>query len=339
MSTVPPPPGRAARLYGQRDLRLSSDPVPTPGPGEVLLEVTAVGLCGSDRHWYLDGSLGGTTIEQPLVLGHEIAAVIADGPEAGTRVAVEPAIPCGSCPTCRSGRDELCPTARFAGHAGTDGGLRTRMAWPRHLLRAIPDDIGDAEASVLEALGVALNAVDLGAVGAASRVAVLGCGPIGLLVILALRAAGVDDVLADEPLPHRAAAAMAAGARLISDAATAEALGQVDVVIECAGDDGAISRATQLARPGGRIVLVGIPDGDRTTFTASEARRKGLTFVMCRRMRVGDLDRAIASVADGKVDLAPLITHRYPLDEVAEAFEALVDRRGVKVVVLPQPPA
>ncbi|MFL5649867.1 MAG: zinc-binding dehydrogenase, partial [Chloroflexota bacterium] len=99
----------------------------------------------------------------------------------------------------------------------------------------------------------------------------------------------------------------------------------------------AVSRATHLVRPGGRIVLVGIPDGDRTTFTASHARRKGLTFVMCRRMRVGDLDRAIASVAGGKIDLAPLITHRYPLDEVDEAFEALVDRRGVKVVVLPAP--
>jgi L-iditol 2-dehydrogenase len=335
VSTTPPPAGRVARLHGQRDLRLSTEAVAAPGPGEVLLEVTAVGLCGSDRHWYLDGSLGGTTIDEPLVLGHEIAAVIADGPEAGTRVAVEPAIPCGSCPTCRRGRDELCPTAKFAGHAGTDGGLRTHMVWPRHLVRAIPDGVGDAEASVLEALGVALNAADLGAVDSTSRVAVLGCGPIGLLVVLALRAAGVQEVLADEPLPHRAAAAVAAGARLIGSPGSDDATGEVDTVIECAGDDAAVARATQLARPGGRIVLVGIPDGDRTTFTASEARRKGLTFVMCRRMRVGDLDRAIALVGDGTIDVAPLITDRYPLDEVGEAFEALVERRGIKVVVVP----
>ena len=330
------PPGRAARLHGQRDLRVSADEVRAAGRGEVSLEITAVGLCGSDRHWYLDGSLGGIKIAQPLVLGHEIAAIIADGPEAGTRVAVEPAIPCGSCATCRSGRAELCPTAGFAGHAGTDGGLRTRMTWPRHLVRTIPDGIGDAEASVLEALGVALNAVDLGAVGPESRVAVLGCGPIGLLVIRALRASGVSDILAADPLTHRAAAAVAAGARLLDDPSALDAqVGEVDVVIECAGEDAAISRATRLARPGGRIVLVGIPGGDRTTFTASEARRKGLTFVMCRRMRIGDLDRAIALVGAGTIDVAPLITHRYPLDEVGDAFEALVERRGLKVVVLP----
>jgi L-iditol 2-dehydrogenase len=336
MTPTPPPPDRAARLHGQRDLRLSASDSRTVGPGEVTLQVTAVGLCGSDRHWYLDGSLGGTTIEEPLVLGHEIAAVIADGPEAGTRVALEPAIPCGSCPTCRSGRAELCPTARFAGHAGTDGGLRTQMIWPRHLVRPIPDSIGDAEASVLEALGVALNAVDLAGVQPASRVAVLGCGPIGQLVIHGLRAAGVEDVLAADPLAHRAAAAAAAGARLLAQPpAPDDPIGEVDVVIECAGTDAAVSRATQLARPGGRIVLVGIPDDDRTTFTASEARRKGLTFVMCRRMRVGDLDRAIALVGEGTIDVAPLITHRYALDDVGEAFEALVDRRGLKVVVLP----
>lgn len=336
MSLAPTPADRAARLHGQRDIRLSGDLVADAGRGEVTLQVTAVGLCGSDRHWYLDGSLGGTAVADPLVLGHEMAAVIADGPEAGTRVAVEPAIPCGSCSTCRSGRAELCPTAQFAGHAGTDGGLRTRMTWPRHLVRPIPDTIADAEASVLEALGVALNAVDLGAVEPSSRVAVLGAGPIGLLVIRALQAAGVGDVVAAEPLPHRAAAAVAAGARLLDDpSAPDDPNGEVDVVIECAGTDAAVSRATQLARPGGRIVLVGIPDGDRTTFTASEARRKGLTFVMCRRMRVGDLDRAIALVGDGTIDVAPLITHRYSLDEVGDAFETLVDRRGIKVVVLP----
>src|SRR6478609_2701827 len=109
--TLAPSADRVARLHGRRDLRLAADQPRPTGPGEVSLQVTAVGLCGSDRHWYLDGSLGGTTIEEPLVLGHEIAAVIADGPEAGTRVALEPAIPCGSCPTCRSGRAELCPTA------------------------------------------------------------------------------------------------------------------------------------------------------------------------------------------------------------------------------------
>jgi len=335
---APPPPGRAARLHGRRDLRLERAPAPLARPDDALLDVTAVGLCGSDRHWYLDGSIGGTGLRRPLILGHEIAAVIAEGPDIGTRVAVEPAIPCETCPTCRAGRRELCPSAGFAGYDTTDGGLQTRMAWPRRLLRPIPDAIGDDEASVLEALGVALHAVHLAAVEPGSRVAVVGCGPIGLLVIRALGAAGITDVVAEDPLAHRAAAAATAGARVI-DAASAgphsDDDGGVDVAIECAGEDAAVDRALDVVRPGGRVVLVGIPATDRTTFTASVARRKGLTLVLCRRMRPDDLGRAIELVGDGTIEVASLISHRFTLDGVGAAFEVLADRRGLKVVVMP----
>ncbi len=329
----PPPLGRAARLHGRRDLRVEPVPAPVVGPDDALLDVTVVGLCGSDRHWYLEGSIGGVGLTRPLILGHEIAAVIADGPDAGRRVAVEPAIPCGSCRTCRAGRGELCPTTAFAGYDATDGGLQTRMAWPRRLLQPLPDTIDDEAASVLETLGVALHAVHLAATDETTRVAVLGCGPIGLLVIHALRAAGVTDIVAGDPLSHRAAAAAAAGARLID--AAPEPDGEVDVAIECAGEDAAVERALALTRPGGLVVLVGIPSDDRTTFTASVARRKGLTLVLCRRMRPVDLAHAIELVGRGTIDLRPLITHRFPLDDAAGAFEALADRRGLKVVVLP----
>ena len=337
MTTASPPPGRAARLHGRRDLRLEPVATPIAGPGEVLLRVLAVGLCGSDRHWYLDGSIGGTTLDRPLILGHEIAAVIVDGPEAGTRVAVEPSIPCDACPTCLGGRRELCPTAGFAGHAPTDGGLQTAMAWPRGLLRPLPASIGDDEAAVLEALGIALHAVHLADVDPTARVAVVGCGPIGLLVIRTLRAAGMTDVVASDPLPHRAAAALDSGAVGLVDASSAGGGdGGVDVAIECAGEDAAVDRAIDLTRPGGRVVLVGIPGNDRTTFRASVARRKGLMLVLCRRMRPDDLARAIELVDAGMVEIAPLISHRFGLDEIQKAFAALVDRRGLKVVVHPE---
>jgi L-iditol 2-dehydrogenase len=327
---------RTARLHGPEDLRLHDEPDPVPSAGEVRLQVVSVGLCGSDRHWYLDGSIGGTGLTRPLVLGHEIAAVIADGPDAGQRVAVEPAIPCDACATCLAGRRELCPTARFAGYDTTDGGLQTRMAWPRHLLRPLPDAIDVAAASVLEALGVALHAVHLAAIEPTTRVAVIGCGPIGLLVIRALLAAGVTDIVAADPLPHRATAAASAGARLLDETTAGRARGDaVDVAIECAGEDAAVDLAIDLVRPGGRVVLVGIPATDRTTFTASPARRKGLTLILCRRMRPDDLGRAIELVGNGTIDVAPLISHRFALDEVGTAFEVLADRRGLKVVVLP----
>jgi L-iditol 2-dehydrogenase len=323
-----------ARLHGAGDLRLQEESVPVPGPGEVMLDVTAVGLCGSDRHWYEDAAIGGVRLDRPLVLGHEIAAVIADGPEAGVRVAVEPAIPCETCSTCTSGRRELCPAAAFAGFGPTDGALRASMSWPRRLLRPIPSGIPDAEASTLEALGIALHAVHLGAIDATSSVAVVGSGPIGLLVVRALTAAGVTDVVASDPLPHRQAAARAAGATVVPVDAVPSAA--VDVAIECAGEDAAVDAAIEMARPGGRVVLVGIPASERTSFSASGARRKGLTLVLCRRMRPDDLGRAIELVAAGEIDVAPLITHRYALDEVEDAFHALIDRRGLKIVVEPQ---
>lgn len=323
-----------ARLHGPRDIRLAEEGVPIPGRDEVLLDVTAVGLCGSDRHWFEDAAIGGVPLERPLVLGHEIAAVIADGPEAGVRVAVEPAIPCETCPTCGSGRRELCPTAGFAGFGPTDGALRGSMTWPRRLLRPIPSVIPDVEASALEALGIALHAIDLAGVTPSSSVAVIGCGPIGLLVIRALVAAGVADVVASDPLPHRRAAATDAGAVVMAAVGPVPS-SRVDVAIECAGEDAAVDAAIEIVRPGGRVVLVGIPSSERTSFAASVARRKGLTLVLCRRMRPDDLGRAIELVAAGRIDVAPLITHRYPLAEVGEAFRALEDRRGLKVVVEP----
>lgn len=325
-----------ARLHGRRDIRLAEEGTPVPGPDEVLLDVTAVGLCGSDRHWFEDAAIGGSPLDRPLVLGHEIAAVIAEGPEAGVRVVVEPAIPCETCPTCVSGRRELCPTAGFAGFGPTDGALRGSMAWHRRLLRPIPSTIPDAEASTLEALGIALHAIDLAGVTPSSSVAVIGCGPIGLLVIRALVDAGVAEVLAGDPLPHRRAAAEDAGA-IVMAADGPVPSSRVDVAIECAGEDPAVDAAVEIVRPGGRVILVGIPSSDRTSFAASVARRKGLTLVLCRRMRPDDLGRAIELVAAGRIDVAPLITHRYPLAEVGEAFHALTERRGLKVVVEPGP--
>ena len=336
---TPPPPGRAVRLHGRRDLRLSVEEMALPGPGDVALRVSAVGLCGSDRHWYEHGSIGGTGLTRPLVLGHEIAAVIADGPEAGSRVVVEPAIPCETCPTCRSGRRELCPTAGFAGYGPTDGGLRDVMTWPSRLLRPIPNTIDDAEASVLEALGVALHAVHLAGVDATTSVAVIGCGPIGLLVIRALHDAGVGRIVASDPLPHRRAAAEAAGAVMLArgavDATIPADADEVDVAIECAGEDAAVDAAIAVVRPGGRVVLVGIPGSDHTTFTASVARRKGLSLILCRRMRPEDLGRAIDLVAAGRIAVAPIISHRFGLDRIDEAFRVLAEQRGLKVVVLP----
>jgi L-iditol 2-dehydrogenase len=322
---------KALRLHAAGDLRLHDEEEPTPREGDVLLRVTAVGLCGSDRHWLVEGGIGDAVLSRPLILGHEFAATIQSGPRAGERVAVDPADPCRRCGVCLSGQQHLCPALRFAGHGSTDGALRGLLAWPERLVHPLPDSLSDAEGALLEPLGVALHALDLGQVRPGMTVGVYGCGPLGLLLLQALRAAGAASIVAADPLPQRLAAAQALGAV----AARVDHDG-LDVAFEVAGDDDALASAIEALRPGGCVVVVGIPDGDRTAFTASVARRKELTILMCRRMRPTDLGRAIRMADAGSVALDGLVTARHSLSDWQAAFDHLVARRGLKAIIEPQ---
>jgi len=334
----------AVFLTTARNLELRDAPVPEPAAGEVLIRVTAVGLCGSDAHWYEHGKIGDASVEGSLILGHEFAGVIESGPRAGERVAVDPAIPCEHCAYCRNGRANLCADLRFAGHGATDGALRGRLTWPERCLVPLPEGLSDEEGALLEPLGVALHSIDLASVDRSDSVGVFGAGPIGLLLVLALRAIGVEKVVVTDRLPHRLEAAMRVGAshailatedeherEAVADAAEAG----LAVAFDCAGTDPALHSALLSVRPGARVVLVGIPDRDRTSFLASVARRKELLLALCRRMMPGDLARAAGLVESGSVDLGGLVTDRYPLTEADQAFRALSLRRGLKVLVEP----
>ena len=337
------PPVRVARLHGVGDVRVADEARPSPGAGESLVRVTAVGLCGSDLHWFTEGGIGDAQLTHPLVLGHEFAGVIQGGSDDGRRVAVDPAFPCGVCRPCLEGNRNLCLAVRFAGHGANDGGLREFLAWPTELLHPIPETLSDADAAMLEPLGVALHAHDLGKPQAGAVVAVIGCGPIGLCLVQLARAAGASHVVAVEPLGHRRAAAVAMGAHDVLDAAVdnidaalAEATGGrgVDVAFEAAGTDSGVGFAVKAARPGGRVILVGIPGQDSTTFPASVARRKGLTLKLSRRMKE-TYPRTIRLVDSGLVDVASIVTHTFPLEKTDEAFRAASDRVGLKIIVSP----
>jgi L-iditol 2-dehydrogenase len=327
---------RVARLHGVRDLRVSDEPQPEPRPGESVVRVEAVGVCGSDLHWFEDGAIGDARLTAPLVIGHEFAGVVEHGPLAGRRVAVDPAVPCERCDLCREGHPNLCPDVRFAGHGSCDGALRQYLSWPDHRLHPLPEPLDGVAGALLEPLGVAIHAVDLGHVDVGARVAVVGCGPIGLLLAQVCRAAGAGVALAVDPLAHRREAAARAGAEVaIAPGELASWDGaEVDVAFEAAGTDEAVDLALRAVRPGARVVLAGIPAGDQTTFSASIARRKGVTLVLVRRMKEV-YPRALRLVEAGVVDLQSLVTHRFPLDRVAEAFAVAAEREGLKVVVEP----
>jgi L-iditol 2-dehydrogenase len=323
-----------------RDVRVEEMPDPPETPsGQSLVRVSAVGLCGSDLHWFGEGGIGDASLDAPLVLGHEFAGVVERGPLAGRRVAVDPAISCQECSQCRAGNRNLCPEVRFAGHGRQDGALREFVVWPEHLLHPLPDEISDAGGAVLEPLGVAIHSHDLGQVRVGASVAVVGCGPIGLLAIQLARAGGARLVLAVDPLAHRRAAALSMGADAAVTPDEVRAVGRtgqadpaVDVAFEVAGNDDAIALAMLAARPGARVVLAGIPAVDRISFPASLARRKGLTLLLVRRMR-DVYPRAISLVQRGLIDVESLVTQRFELGAAADAFAAAATRDGLKTII------
>ena len=331
------------RLHSTDGLRLHDEPVPSPSEGEELLRITAVGICGSDLHWLEEGSIGDAVLGSPLVLGHEFAAVVASGKREGLRVAVDPSIPCGQCRYCRDGNTNLCSGLRFAGHGSEDGALRTFMAWPARRLHAIPDSFSDEAGALLEPLGVAIHAVDLGKIKDGSRVGIFGCGPIGLLIAQVAIARGAKIVLATEPVAIRREAALLFGAAIALDPKAkgfpeelrrASAPDGLDVAFEASNDSRAVQDAVDAVRPGGRVVVTGIPSDDRILLQASTVRRKGLTLLLTRRMREV-YDRAIDLVARRKVDLDGLVTHRFDLSAFPEAFDTAQRRTGHKVIIKP----
>jgi L-iditol 2-dehydrogenase len=324
-------------LHGTGNLQIHDEAIPVAGAGEKLVRVRSVGVCGSDLHWFSEGSIGDAKLEHPLVLGHEFAGVTEDG----QRVAIDPAIPCRHCEFCEHGHPNLCENMVFAGHGGTDGALREWMAWSEKSLFALPDSISDSDGAMLEPLGVAIHAVDLGKLEAGMTVGVFGCGPIGLLIVQMARFSGAANILATDNLPHRLEAAKSFGADRSFLADEGEARREigvltrgrgVDVAFEAAGTQAAVDDAVAAVTPGGKVVLAGIPGDDRTSFSASTARRKGLTIKLVRRMK-HTYPRAIELVSKGLVDVRSLVTHRFPLEQAAEAFRLAERREGLKIII------
>jgi L-iditol 2-dehydrogenase len=326
---------RVSRLHGIGDLRLEQVPRPVPGPGEVLLKIATVGVCGSDVHYYLHGKIGNQVVKEPISMGHEFSAWVAElgggvkGLDIGQLASVEPGISCGSCEPCRQGHPNLCPHVRFCGTPPVNGVLAEYTVMPAQNCHPLPEEIGPIEGAMLEPLGIAIHSVDLARLQPGQTVAVLGAGPIGLLTAAVARAAGAAEVYMTEPLARRrqfardyvADAALnpvvldvVAGILQLTDGRG------VDVAFEAAGAVDTPQQAAAVARIGGTVIAAGIPAKGTMTMSADTVRHKGLTIKLVRRMK-HTYPRAIRLVQTGMVDVKPLATHLFPLERVAEAFE------------------
>ncbi|MBP0493885.1 zinc-dependent alcohol dehydrogenase [Pararoseomonas indoligenes] len=336
---------QALYIHAAHDARVAPFNLREGRPGETLLDVAAVGLCGSDLHYYKDGGIGSAQIRAPFVPGHEFGGWLTEDIAElslgrGSLVAVDPNKACGHCAWCHEGHANLCPNVEFIGAPPFDGAMTSRIWVPRTQIVPLPQGFTPLDAVMLEPLGVAIHAVDLAKLRLLERVAVLGCGPIGLLILQVLKVAGAGEVLAVDPLEHRRAMAQRLGAeRTGSSAADIQAWTEGEgapLVIEATNSPVGFRDAILSARIGGRVVLVGIPDGDTYTLPAADARRRGLKVKFSRRM--GEVyPRAIALVAAGKVDVASLVTHRVGLEGAGEAFRSHAeDRPGViKTLIYP----
>jgi len=332
---------RVARVMAPHVIRLDDAAIPVPGSGEALVRITAVGICGSDLQYYAQGRIGELEFGAGHVLGHEVAGVVealgpgADGPPLGTAVAVDPAIPCGHCRFCAAGDPNFCERLQFFGSPPRNGALQQYVTHPNRLLLPVPTEWSPATTAVLEPLGVAIHAVDLGHLTVGDSVAVFGCGPIGLMIVRVAQLAGARMVCATEPLPHRRVAATRFGASAVLDPAAQDVAREikshtdgygVDVAFEAAGSEAATVQAIHSLRSGGTLVLLGYWKQDQVAIPGITAMRKGLTVRFVRRMK-NTFERAIDLASRGMVDVASLVTHEFSLEQAEEAF-VRAERRG-----------
>lgn len=334
---------QAAVLVKVRELQFQRRPRPVAGPGEVLVQVRAVGVCGSDVHWYAEGRLGGGVITAPLVLGHEAAGVVAEvGPGAlglsvGDRVCLEPGVPCGTCGYCRSGRYNVCRSLRFMGtpRGGThDGAFREYLPHPAAYTFKLPDSVDFESGALVEPLSIGLHSCRQAGLTMGQTVLIYGVGPIGLTTLLSAQAAGAGSITVTDPRVDRLELARKLGATATFASLSEIPAGAHEVVFECSAAQAAAQDCPRTVAPGGTVTQVGTFVSVNFPIDLIELMRKEARLTTVWRY-ANTYPTALSLLASGRVDLHPLITHRFPFSKLPEAIEvARAGRPGtVKVIV------
>jgi len=326
----------AAELVGVRDVRLRDLPLPSnPAAGEVQVRVRAVGICGSDRHYYLEGGIGDMPCRFPMIQGHEAVGQVlgagVGGFEQGMWVALEPAIYCGKCEFCLAGRHNVCDNIRFMSNPGEPGFFREVVTLPAENVMPLPLGIPATQATLHEPLAVVVHAMKFAAVQPGDSAAVFGAGPIGLLTIAMLRLCGAGRIYAVDRVPARLQLARRMGADCTVDFSGTEPdraiwsdTGRrgVDVAIEAAGQPEALNHCLRVARNAGRVLLIGIPSTVTVPLEFHDMRRKELALFNVRRQN-HTAHTAIRLLAEGRHPFGEIVTHTLPLEKIDSAFRLL----------------
>jgi len=339
---------KAAFLYKPGDVRVEDIDVPVPKDDEALIRIKAVGVCGSDVHYYEVGRIGDFVVTDPLILGHECSGEVVEvGKDVknfrpGDKVAIEAGVPCRKCNFCKLGRYNLCADVTFLGTPPFHGAFREYIAHPEDFLFKLPDGMSFEEGAMIEPLAVGVYAAERGNVNVRDTVVIIGAGPIGLMTLQAVKARGATDVIISEIEPFRLDFAKKLGASLVINAREEDPVqkvleytnGGADVVMEAIGLPETIQQTIKMARLGAVIVWIGMPTVDDISIRAVEA--------ICKDVDIRGIFRyanayqpAIKLVGAGKIDVKSMISTTFTLDQVQEALEYPGKHPGtcIKVIV------
>ena len=333
---------KTALLTGIRKFETRQVPEPEIArPTDVRIRIKMVGVCGSDIHYYRTGHIGSQIIQFPFTVGHEAAGVVEQvGPEVtrvkpGQRIAIDPAVYCGHCDQCRAGREHTCRELLFLGCPGQlTGALCEHLVLPETCCFPIQDRTTFEQAVLSEPLAIAVYAVERAKLPAGANVAVLGAGPIGMSVFHVLRASGVGEVFITDKIPERLEFAQPLKPRYYGNPDHADVVREIsnaepllmDAVFECSGDRMAYDHAVRLLKPGGNMVLVGIPEFGEVAFPIHDLRRKEITIINIRR-QAHSTQKAIDLLEAKKINLDAMVTHHFSLAETQLAFELVANYR------------
>jgi L-iditol 2-dehydrogenase len=341
---------KAAALTGIQQIEIRTVPVPAlTRTNDVLIKMNAVGICGSDIHYYTGGRIGDQIVSYPFTVGHEGAGTVEQvgnkvvRVRPGDRIAIDPAISCGHCDQCSAGRENTCRNLLFLGCPGQrEGCLSEYIVLPEKCCFLITDTISFEQAVLSEPLAIALYAVEQSPALPGASVAVLGAGPIGMSVLNMVKLKNAGALFVTDAIEERLLFAKRYGPAWCGNVQKTDVVKEIseraplllDVVYECCGKPEALLQAIALLKPGGTLVIIGIPDIDHISFPVHSLRRKEITVKNIRRQNKCT-QKAITVLDTALKKIDTLVTHRFPLEQAPEAFDLVANYRdGVMKAVI-----
>jgi L-iditol 2-dehydrogenase len=331
---------KAMMLTGIRQMEMKEVPEPKIiNPNDVRIKISVVGICGSDIHYYTQGKIGSQKVQYPFAVGHEGAGIVVEvGKEVtrvkpGDKVAIDPAMPCWECDQCLSGRHHTCRKLRFLGCPGqAEGCLLEYIVMPQESCFTLNGKLDADHGSISEPLAIGVYSVKKSGTIKGLNSGILGFGPIGMSVMLAAKASGAGNIFVTDEIDDRLSIAESEGAVYTGNPLNEDIIGNIrqnanlglDIVFECCGKQEALDQAIEILKPGGKLIVVGIPEFDRWSMNVEATRRKELSVQFIRR-QVDCVEPALEMMNNGSINIERMVTHRFPFSKTKDAFDLVAD--------------